>query len=132
MGSVEIMSYIQQVGGDHYNGEYQHWDMVIDTNMHYLLGCATKYLCRYKTDRYQDLEKAHSFVAKAENHLVKGVHQEDMASVHLWLSGADLPPDVENAIEHIAYAEYGNAKRAIEQLMEEVAMAEMAGYVDQD
>ena len=57
----------KQVGGEHYKAEYQHWDFVCDTNMHYLLGCATKYLCRYKEKNgLQDLEKAKHYIQKAK------------------------------------------------------------------
>lgn len=60
-----------QVGGDHYKGEYQHWDFVCDTGMHYLLGCATKYISRWrKKNGVEDLKKALHYVEKAcERHL---------------------------------------------------------------
>lgn len=63
-----------QIGGDHYKMEYQHWDFVSDTNTHYLLGCATKYIARYKK-KYGtvDLEKAIHYLVKAER---KGVYSD--------------------------------------------------------
>ena len=61
----------KQVGGGHYQGEYQHWDFVCDVNMHYLLGCATKYLVRWREKNgVEDLKKAIHYVEKAEE---KGV-----------------------------------------------------------
>tara|TARA_R110000851_G_scaffold96792_2_gene209953 strand:- start:34339 stop:34716 length:378 start_codon:yes stop_codon:yes gene_type:complete len=55
-----------QVGGDHYKREYQHWDLVIDTDMPYVLGCATKYISRWrKKNGKQDLEKSLHYIHKA-------------------------------------------------------------------
>lgn len=55
----------RQVGGDHYASEYQHWDFVCDTNMHYLLGCATKYVSRWrKKGGKEDLKKAIHYLEK--------------------------------------------------------------------
>jgi Protein of unknwon function (DUF3310) len=56
-----------QVGGTHYQSSYQHWDFVIDTNLHYLYGCATKYLSRWRQKNgVQDLEKAIHYIRKAQ------------------------------------------------------------------
>lgn len=55
----------RQHGGDHYSGEYQHWDLVIDTRMGYLEGCATKYLSRWRNKNgIEDLRKAQHYVEK--------------------------------------------------------------------
>lgn len=55
-----------QVGGTHYKSEYQHWDWVTELGMPYILGCATKYLTRWKKKNgIQDLEKAIHYVEKA-------------------------------------------------------------------
>ena len=35
-----------QIDGNHYKSQYQHWDFVIDAELNYLQGCATKYLSR--------------------------------------------------------------------------------------
>ncbi len=68
----------RQVGGDHYKGTYQHWDFVVETQMHYLLGCATKYVTRHrKKNGKEDLEKAKHYiekycqVASSKSHLYK-------------------------------------------------------------
>ena len=56
-----------QIGGSHYNkmGAYQHWDLVIDTSMNYLLGCATKYIARWKDKNgVEDLRKAIHYIGK--------------------------------------------------------------------
>ena len=55
-----------QIGGTHYQGEYQHWDFVCDTDMPYLLGCATKYISRWKEKNgVEDLRKAIHYLQKA-------------------------------------------------------------------
>lgn len=57
----------KQVGGDHYRSTYQHWDWVTEIGMPYILGCATKYLVRWrKKNGLQDLEKALHYVEKAK------------------------------------------------------------------
>lgn len=55
-----------QPGGKHYKADYQHWDLVIDTGMGYLDGCATKYIARFdkKGIPLQDLEKARHYLIK--------------------------------------------------------------------
>ena len=54
-----------QHGGDHYRSDYQHWDLVLDMNVPYLEGCATKYICRHrKKNGGQDLLKASHYMEK--------------------------------------------------------------------
>ena len=56
-----------QIGGDHYKSTYQHWDLVVDTGMPYLIGCTTKYVARWrKKNGKQDLEKANHYISKAK------------------------------------------------------------------
>lgn len=58
-------SFVEQVGGFHYQANYQHWDWVDDTQMPYLEGCATKYVFRWRQKGgVQDLEKALSYLVK--------------------------------------------------------------------
>jgi hypothetical protein len=57
----------RQVGGDHYRKEYQHWDFVCDIQLHYLLGCATKYVFRWREKNgVEDLNKSVHYIQKAE------------------------------------------------------------------
>lgn len=58
-----------QIGGDHYNKrEYQHWDLVDDIDLHYYLGCASKYVSRWKEKNgLQDLRKSLHYMAKFES-----------------------------------------------------------------
>lgn len=56
----------KQIGGEHYKAQYQHWDFVCDTGMHYLLGCATKYVSRWrKKNGVEDLKKSLHYIEKA-------------------------------------------------------------------
>lgn len=55
----------RQVGGTHYQSTYQHWDWVDDIDMDYLLGCATKYLTRWRSKNgLPDIEKAIHYLDK--------------------------------------------------------------------
>lgn len=57
-----------QVGGDHYKSAYQHWDLVLTTQMGYLEGCATKYIARWrKKGGIEDLRKAQHYVQKLKD-----------------------------------------------------------------
>ena len=48
-----------QVGGTHYKSAYGHWDWVTNIGMHYLAGCCTKYIIRWRNkDGLKDIEKA--------------------------------------------------------------------------
>lgn len=54
-----------QVGGSYYKSTYQHWDLVRNTGMGYLEGCATKYIVRHrKKNGLADLEKARHYLEK--------------------------------------------------------------------
>jgi len=75
-----MKGYVKQVGGEHYQAEYQHWDMVIDCGLHYLPACATKYVQRDKGDIAGDLGKALSYIEKAKGAEVRPIG-EDVANV---------------------------------------------------
>lgn len=60
------MSQVDQVGGNHYAADYQHWDWAADTRLPYLEGCASKYLPRWRQKGgLEDLRKAQSYLKKA-------------------------------------------------------------------
>lgn len=57
---------VKQVGGSHYESQYQHWDMCVDLRLDYLRSCATKYVTRSrKKNGREDLLKAVSYLEKA-------------------------------------------------------------------
>jgi len=70
-----------QIGGNHYQKTYQHWDFAIDTDMPYLLGCATKYPTRWKEKNgTQDLRKSVHYLEKAmESGIRMPVHLGSLA-----------------------------------------------------
>ena len=55
----------RQVGGAHYRGSVQHWDIVAQHDLDYFQGQITKYIMRWKKKNgVQDLEKALHFLEK--------------------------------------------------------------------
>jgi hypothetical protein len=61
------VAFVEQVGGDHYQAELQHWDVCEQYDVGYLEGNATKYMMRWrkKGKPAEDLGKACSYVEKA-------------------------------------------------------------------
>lgn len=63
----------RQVGGSHYAGEYQHWDMVRDASLGYMEAQVTKYVGRSrKKNGKQDLEKGGHFLEKMIENKLEG------------------------------------------------------------
>lgn len=55
----------RQIGGQHYKTAYEHWDLVLQLNLGYFEGNATKYLSRWrKKGGKDDLQKAMHYVDK--------------------------------------------------------------------
>jgi hypothetical protein len=60
------MSYPEQVGGDHYKAEVQHWDVMEEADISYLEATASKYIVRWrKKGGPQDLQKAATYLERA-------------------------------------------------------------------
>jgi len=100
----------RQVGGDHYQKkEYQHWDWVCDINLHYLLGCATKYVARWRDKNgVQDLEKAVHYLEKAmERHIPDRHGHENSPRYHNFYS--QLPDKEAEIVRLIIMGAYGSA-----------------------
>jgi len=96
-----------QIGGSHYKGEgdYQHWDWVIDNGLHYLHGCATKYILRWKSKNgVEDLRKAVHYLTKAEDRCIRyykyETHQKLMIMDDSYRTFYDAIPQVERDIIH--------------------------------
>lgn len=63
----EITVNDTQIGGEHYQTEFQHWDLISKHDLGYLEGCATKYICRWRQKNgVQDLHKARHYLLKIE------------------------------------------------------------------
>ncbi len=104
-----------QVGGEHYKVGYQHWDMVCDTGMPYLLGCATKYLIRWKhKNGLEDLKKAIHYIRKAEERKVY-MPRHNQADIDCFR--AQLDPRESMTTKLIAQGDYDNAILLIETII---------------
>src|SRR5881394_2283628 len=58
-------TFVEQVGGAHYQSAYQHWDWAVDLKLPYLEGQATKYIARARHKLgLEDLRKGLSFIDK--------------------------------------------------------------------
>lgn len=75
-----------QYGGDHYRKRaVQHWDWVCDNRIHYLLGCATKYVSRWRDKNgVEDLQKSIHYLEKAKERqiLPPGIITMDFVDQH--------------------------------------------------
>lgn len=72
-----------QVAGTHYRSDYQHWDFVCDTKMHYLLGCASKYLTRWREKNgVEDLKKSRHYYQKAKEMNIKSWQNDTVAAMY--------------------------------------------------
>lgn len=111
-----------QVGGSHYQGKgEQHWDIMIRFGIPYTLGCATKYLWRWRDKNgLQDLEKALHYLQKT--------HQSVATIIDYWRPIRITTGSLPEAIGHderniIALAMSGDLRQAITYL--ETFIAEM-------
>lgn len=108
----------RQVGGEHYRKKkYQHWDWVCDVRLHYLLGCATKYVARWRDKGgVEDLKKAIHYLDKAE--------EVDLFAKPGWsgVATADftrqLPADEALIIRKATQGDYVVARQLIADLIE--------------
>lgn len=59
---------VAQVGGDHYESSYEHWDWAADQQLCYFVAAATKYIVRWRSKGgAKDLKKAYSYMEKYES-----------------------------------------------------------------
>lgn len=106
-----------QHGGTHYkNREYQHWDFVCDAELHYLLGCATKYVSRWQDKGgVQDLDKAAHYLDKARE---RGIRPPKFGEVHSYVQRftSQLPWQEAAIVADIMHNDYAAAKSGISAL----------------
>lgn len=119
----------RQVGGMHYQSEYQHWDFVHDVDLGYLEAQVVKYISRWrKKGGMQDLQKAEHFVEKLQN-----LRQFYLNSAHEYADYNGLSYEERFVIINILNGSYDAAKFNILKLMEECEASEpTSAYVDQD
>ena len=117
-----------QIGGSHYQGEYQHWDFVCDTNLHYLLGCATKYIARWrKKNGIEDLRKASHYISKAVESKVK-IPVKPSFELIVKFCG-QLHDDDSEIIIYIVHEYFGSALSCIQKLIEEIECGPGPDYI---
>ncbi len=117
----------RQVGGSHYAGGVQHWDMIELYGVGYLEGCATKYIQRWRLKNgVQDLRKALHYIQKlrelhnAGRRVPRGIVPIDQ--VEVFCAEHRLLPDERQAITYLLRWEHGNhlqrAENAVEALLQ--------------
>ena len=105
-----------QHGGTHYKDMvYEHWDWVAETRQPYHVGCATKYLSRYRNKNgLEDLKKAQHYLQKCDElDIYPGV--PDRALVEKFV--AQLPSIDATVVRMVLRGDYGSAMQAIDGLM---------------
>jgi hypothetical protein len=113
----------RQVGGSHYGGtEYQHWDWVVDTKMHYLAGTASKYIARWRRkDGKVDLGKAEHYIDKAEESGVTGsIQLNRMAAFWRFVLENNVAMSDAMICWYIQEGEWEAARLAVSTLIERV------------
>jgi len=122
-----------QIGGKHYKREYQHWDLVCDLELHYLLGCSTKYVSRWQEKNgLEDLRKSLHYIAKFED---KGLLVEEYT--HEQSNNLDMFCDQLHHVDGIivkliCLGSFEEAVKLINELIEEVESGPTSNYVDPD
>jgi hypothetical protein len=79
-----------QIGGKHYEAEYQHWDWAIDVRLGNLETPATKYIFRwYKKNGIEDLRKARSYLLKIKEVYFNNRYNNQCLHVDTWPQARD-------------------------------------------
>lgn len=109
----------RQVGGAHYGKvQYQHWDFVTDVNLHYLVGCASKYVTRHREKNgTQDLEKALHYLQKAEERDVEAMTSKREHFEAVINFAAQLPELERRAVESMCMSNYSMAAAFVRELL---------------
>jgi hypothetical protein len=67
-------TFVAQVGGNHYAGDFQHWDFIEVNGFGYLEGCSSKYLTRWREKGgVVDLRKSLSYADKTRKMYLAGL-----------------------------------------------------------
>ena len=130
----------RQVGGQHYAGAAQHWDMANSYfGPGYLAGQVTKYVTRWrKKNGVQDLEKAAHFLQKLRevdwDALGWKMQRKiiPVMTIEEYCSSNKLSPTEERIIGHITRWELAEADQLLQLILEEARDSEPTrAYVDQ-
>lgn len=109
----------RQVGGAHYKTMiYQHWDWVTDIGLPYLLGCATKYICRWRQKNgVQDLEKAIHYLEKAKERKIQFLNCRDDSGRLTRVFLAQLPEAEADAVQLTLRGSYDSAIACVQAMI---------------
>ena len=124
-----------QIGGKHYKREYQHWDLVCDLNLHYLLGCSTKYVSRWQEKNgLEDLRKSLHYIAKFEDRAIldRSLCFEEYTPEQVSLLGVfcNQLNEVDGIIiKLICSGNFDEAVKLINELIKEVENGPTSNYV---
>lgn len=123
-----------QIDGDHYKkNKYEHWDFVIDTKMHYLLGCATKYIFRWRDKNGTiDLRKALHYISKAEENDISFPMNINLKYITRFLITAH--PNDKLVLKHIINNNFKSAIICINHIIYNLELKEEpdSSYTNQD
>lgn len=112
----------RQVVGTHYGKViYQHWDFATDVNLHYLVGCASKYVLRHQDKNgIQDLEKCLHYLQKADERGVRAMEARQEYFEALARFAAQLPEKERRAVECMCMSNYVEASCVVRELLNEL------------
>ena len=127
-----------QIGGNHYAGDYQHWDFVMANSLNYLLGCATKYVIRHKKrNGTVDLRKAVHYIAKTQDLCVYHYKFEEHTKLMLlnkqyasFFNSIDGPE--QKIITKILQNNLAGAQYLLGTMISSMELKAIRGYVNQD
>lgn len=135
------MDKVEQVGGDHYEAAYQHWDYCTAVSVPYLESAATKYVSRWrKKDGVKDLKKAKSYIEKRlafyrAGHSQKGA-KKNATLFKLFVKESQVPAAEATICDVVMHwqdeGQLVAAINAINDLIEEAEAGPTSAYVDQD
>lgn len=113
-----------QIGGGHYKARrYQHWDFVCDTGLHYLLGCFTKYVSRWRDKNgRQDLEKSLHYLHKAEERHVSPPELTDQVAKYTELFASQHNEAEARAIRLVMMNDYVGAANVVREILSQSAV----------
>ena len=119
-----------QIGGSHYQRDYQHWDFVCDTNMPYLIGCATKYVSRWRDKNgIEDLRKSIHYLEKATE---RDVYLHNYDPAYCVKFNRSIAIAEATVVELICQGLYHAAITLIKEMISDELASPGANYIDPD
>lgn len=111
----------KQIGGNHYASKYQAWDFIIDLRLHYLYGCALKYIYRHKKKNgVEDVKKAEHYIEKAKEIGIKGGGLENQNLIKKFIQENEITHDEALIIHDICYGKCEAALKGIRKLIKKL------------